>query len=253
MRNATVPLSNSGIRSTTADVYAWGIHDANDVSGGEDGMDVRDVGVQVQPKSFLCGSDTSGVCSAPDDRSLIFVINNYGISSNQSVNEFDILIDLQNDGRPDFFVVGVDFGAVTAGDDDGRFTSFIFDKDGNLVDLWVARAPMNGSTVELPTLASEIGLDPAVNSTRFNYAVNAFSRVPGNIVDTTAASSFRSHQPPVSTGDRIPLGPGASATLNVSVDRGKFAGTPQLGWLVVALDDANGDTQANEVPAGDVK
>jgi hypothetical protein len=253
MRNATVPLSNSGIRSTTADVYAWGIHDANDVSGGEDGMDVRDVGVQVQPKSFLCGSDTSGVCSAPDDRSLIFVINNYGISSNQSVNEFDILIDLQNDGRPDFFVVGVDFGAVTAGDDDGRFTSFIFDKDGNLVDLWVASAPMNGSTVELPTLASEIGLDPAVNSTRFNYAVNAFSRVPGNIVDTTAASSFRSHQPPVSTGDRIPLGPGASATLNVSVDRGKFAGTPQLGWLVVALDDANGDTQANEVPAGDVK
>jgi hypothetical protein len=195
MRNATVPLSNPGIHGTTADVYAWGIHDANDVSNaGEDSMDVRDVGVQVQPKSFLCGTSARGVCSAADDRSLIFVINNYGIASNPSVNEFDILIDLQNDGRPDFFVVGVDFGAVTAGTDDGRFTSFIFDKAGNLVDLWVASAPMNGSTVELPTLASEIGLDPAVNSTKFNYAVNAFSRVPGNIVDQTSAGSFRSRQ-----------------------------------------------------------
>jgi len=253
MRNATVPLSNTGVHGSTADVYAWGIHDNNDISGGEDSMDVRDVGVQAQPKSFLCGTDTSGVCSAADDRSLIFAINVYGQAANPAVSEFDVLIDLQNDGRPDFFVVGVDFGAVTAGTFDGRFTSFIFDRGGNLVDLWVARAPMNGSTVELPTLASEIGLDPAVNSTKFNYAVNAVSIVPENLVDTTAAASFRSHQPPVSTGQRIPLAPGGSATLDVSVDRGKFAGTPQLGWLVVALDDANGAAQADEVPAGDVK
>jgi minor extracellular serine protease Vpr len=250
MRNATVPLSNPGIHGSLADVYAWGIHDANDVSGGEDSMDVRDVGVQVQPKSFLCGDDTSGTCSAPDDRSLIFAINTYGAASNPSVNEFDVLIDLQNDGRPDFFVVGVDFGAVTADSFDGRFTSFIFDKDGNLLDLWIPAAPMNGSTVELATLASEIGLDPAVNSTRFRYAVNAFSIVPGGIVDQTPAGSFRSHEPPVSSGDQIPLAPGATATLNVSVDKGKFAGTPQLGWLIVGLDDANGAAQANEVPVG---
>ncbi len=250
VQNATVPLSNPGIHGSTADVYAWGIHDADDISGAEDSMDVRDVGVQVQPKSFLCGTSTSGVCSAANDRSLIFAINTYGIASNPAVNEFDVLIDLQNDGRPDFFVVGVDFGAVTAGAFDGRFTSFIFDSAGNLVDLWVASAPMNGSTVELPTLASEIGLDPAVNSTRFNYAVNAFSIVPGDLVDTTSAGSFRSHQPPVSSGDRISLAPGATATLNVSVDRGKFAGTPQLGWLVAALDDANGGAQADEVPIG---
>jgi hypothetical protein len=250
MRNATVPLSNPAIHGSLADVYAWGIHDANDVSGGEDSMDVRDVGVQAQPKSFLCGAATTGVCSAPDDRSLIFAINTYGTASNPAVNEFDVLIDLQSDGRPDFFVVGVDFGAVTAGSFDGRFTSFIFDKDGNLVDLWIPAAPMNGSTVELATLASEIGLDPAVNSTKFRYAVNAFSIVPGALVDQTPVGSFRSHQPPVSSGDQIPLAPGATATLNVSVDKGKFAGTPQLGWLIVGLDDANGAAQANEVPVG---
>jgi subtilisin family serine protease len=251
--NATVPLSNSGIHSATADVYAWGIHDANDVTGAEDGMDVRNAGVQVQPKSFLCGGDTSGVCSKADDRSLVFAVNFYGTASNPAVSEIDIPIDLQNDGRPDFFVVGVDFGAVTAGSFDGRYASFIFDAAGNLVDLWVASAPLNGSTVLLPTLASEIGLDPAVNSTRFRYAVNAFSIVPENLVDTTSVAEFRSHQPPVSTGQQRTLAPGGSATLNVSVDRGKFAGSPQLGWLVVALDDANGGAQADEVPVGTLK
>ena len=247
---ATVPLSNSGIHKGTADVYAWGIHDANDVTGGEDSMDVRDVGVQVQSKDFLCGGDTTGVCGATDDRSLIFAINTYGQASNPSINEFDIAIDLQNNGKPDFFVVGADFGAVTTGSSDGRFASFIFDAKGNLIDLWVAVAPMNGSTLLLPALASEIGLDPAVNSTKFRYSVNAFSNVPGALVDTTAQASFRSHQPPVSTGDQVLLTPGANATLTVSVDKGKFSGTPQLGWLVIGLDNANGAAQANEIPVG---
>jgi minor extracellular serine protease Vpr len=248
--NATMPLSNPGIHSGTADVYAWGIHDDNDITGAEDSMDVRDVGVQVQPKSFLCGTSTSGVCSNPNDRSLVFAINTYGIASNPAVNEFDVAIDLQNDGRPDFFVVGADFGAKTAGSSDGRFTSFIFDKDGKLVDLWVAAAPMNGSTIELPTLASEIGLDPAVNSTKFNYAVKAFSLVPGGLVDSTSAGSFRVDQPPVSSGQQFALAPGGAGTFNVSVDRGKVSGSPQLGWLVAGLDDANGAAQADEVPVG---
>jgi minor extracellular serine protease Vpr len=251
--NATVPLSNAGIHSGTADVYAWGIHDAQDVSGAEGSMDVRDVGVQEQPKSFLCGTSTTGVCSNPNDSSLVFAINTYGQASNPSVNEFDVAIDTQNDGRPDFFVVGVDFGDVTAAAFSGQFASFIFDKAGNLVDLWVARAPMNGSTIELPTLASEIGLDPTVNSTRFNYWVNAFSIVPGDLVDTTSVASFRTDQPPVSSGQQIPLAPGAGSTLNVSVNFGKFAGSPQLGWLVSTQDDANGAAQADEIPVGSLK
>jgi minor extracellular serine protease Vpr len=247
---ATLPVSNAGIHGGTADVYAWGIHDANDVGGGEDAVDVRDVGVQVQPKAFLCGTDTTGVCSHADDRSLIFAVNVYGAASNPAISEIDIPIDLQSDGRPDYFVVGVDFGAVTAGAFSGQYASFIFDAAGNIVDLWVADAPMNGSTVLLPTLASEIGLDPAVNSTRFRYAVAAFSIVPGGIVDVTAAATFRSHQPPVSTGQQVPLAPGGSSVIPLWVDRGKQAGTPQLGWLVVGLDDANGTVQANEVPIG---
>jgi hypothetical protein len=46
------------------------------------------------------------------------------------------------------------------------------------------------------------------------------------------------------------VAPGGSTVIPLSVDRGKQAGTPQLGWLVVGLDDANGAAQANEVPIG---
>ena len=241
--SATVPLSNSGIHAGVADFYAWGINDANDIAGpADDPMDIRAAGVQALPGEALGGAAT--------DRSLVFAINGWGRWSNPSVNEFDIVIDLQNDNRPDFFVVGVDFGAVTTGTFDGRYASLIFDAAGNLINAWVADAPMNGSTVLLPTLASDIGLDPAVNSTRFRYAVAGFSIVPPALIDTTNVAEFRSHEPPVSTGQFVPLAPGASGNATVNVDRGKFAGSPQLGWMVVTQDDPNGAAQADLIPVG---
>jgi subtilisin family serine protease len=240
---ANVPLNNTGIRSGTADVYAWGINDANDVSSfSDDPMDIRAVGVQTFE---LPGGST--------DRLLVFAINGWGRWSNASVNEFDIAIDSKGNSAPEFFIVGVDFGAVTAGSFDGRFAAFVFDAAGNLLAARIAIAPMNGSTVLLPALASELGLDPAVNSTKFSYSVAGFSIVPGTLVDTTGVASFRSHQPPVSTGDFVTVGPGASGNFTVTADSGKNAGTPQLGWMVVTLDDANGTAQADLIPIGALK
>ncbi|MEX1357212.1 MAG: S8 family serine peptidase [Gaiellaceae bacterium] len=243
---ASVPLSNAGIHSGSASVYAWGIDDPNEAGlFSDDPMDIRAAGVQVLPGAVLGGADS--------DRTLLFAINTWGRHSNPSVSEYDILIDLQNDGRPDFFVVGVDLGAVLAGSFNGQFASFIFDAAGNLVNAWVATAPMNGSTIVLPTLASDIGLDPAVNSTRFRYSVNGFSLIPGGIVDTTGIGQFRSHEPPVSTGQSFTLAPGGTANATVSVDRGKFAAAPQLGWMFVSHDDANGAAQADLIPVGTLR
>jgi minor extracellular serine protease Vpr len=241
LRTTSTTLTNSGIHNGTADLYAWGITDPDDLNSAGDAVDVRSAGVQVLPGDFLGG--------AASDRSLQFVINLHGKWSNAAVTEFDIPIDLENDGQPEFFVVGVDFGAVTAGSFDGRVASFIFDAAGNLLNAWVAENPMNGSTIILPTLASDIGLSGA-GSTRFNYAVAAFGIVPEGPVDVTASASFSSHDPPVSTGDFITLNPGASQTLNLSVDKAKNAGTPQRGWLVATIDDANGGAQAHEIPIG---
>jgi minor extracellular serine protease Vpr len=246
MFSANVPLSNSGVHAGNASVFAWGINDANDVAGpSDDPMDIRAAGVQVLPGEVLGG--------AASDRTLMFAVNTFGRHSNPSVSEYDVLIDLQSDGRPDFFVVGVDFGAVTTGTFDGRFASLIFDAAGNLINAWVATAPMNGSTLILPTLASDIGLDPAVNSTRFRYSVNGFSIIPEGLVDTTGAGEFRSHDPAVSTGQSFDLAPGGSATATVTVDRGKFAGSQVLGWMFVSHDDANGAPQADLIPVGDLR
>jgi minor extracellular serine protease Vpr len=252
VRTRTVEVSNDGIHAGNADVYAWGISDPDDVSGAEDGMDVRAAGLQVLPREFLCGEDPPGECGTADDHSLVFAVNMYGRFSNPSVSEIDIPIDLQNDGKADFWVIGVDLGAVTAGSFDGRFASFVFDADFNILNAWVAIAPMNGSTLLLPTLASDIGLGTSKGSTRLNYAVGAFSTVPEGLVDVTQSASFRVDQPPVSTGDSVALAPGASETLSLSADKGKNAATPQLGWLVITTDDANGGAQADQIPIGNL-
>ena len=241
--SSSVTLTNNAIHAGTADLYSWGINDANDTTGGEDNFDVRDVGVQELPTEFLTGAPD------PADRSLVFAINTYGRWSNASVTEFDIAIDTKGNSDPEFFVVGVDFGALTTGDFDGRIASFILDAAGNLVDVWVPDAPMNGSTILLPTLASELGLQRG-GSTKFNYQVATFPVVPENLAgDITSVGKYRAFEPPVSSGDFLTLNPGESKTLNLKLDKGQFAGTTVLGWLVVSLDDPNGAAQAEEIPA----
>src|SRR5262249_31310831 len=124
--NASVNVTNSGGHTGDVELYSWGIHDAQDT--GLDEMDIRDVGVETIPAGALTSNP------APGDQGLVFVVNNYGRVSNASQNEFDIAIDLQNNGKPDFFVVGVDLGAVLTGSFNGQYGSFVIDaKTGNIV------------------------------------------------------------------------------------------------------------------------
>jgi hypothetical protein len=166
--NSSVQLTNNGVHAGTVDLYSWGIHDANDTSGGEDAYDVRDVGVQEQPTEFLTGTPNAA------DKSVIFAINTYGRWSNAATTEYDIAVDTKGNSAPEFFVVGVDFGFVTTGSFDGRIASFIFDPAGNIIDLWVPDAPMNGSTIELPALASQLGL--TTGSNKLSSAGGAFAQ-----------------------------------------------------------------------------
>jgi hypothetical protein len=241
-----VNLTNNGVHSGTADVYSWGIADPNDTAGGEDNFDVRDVGVQELPTEFLTGAPD------PNDRSLVFAINNYGRWSNASVTEFDIAINTNSTPEPEFTIVGADFGAITTGTFNGQIASFIVDAAGNIVDAWVPDAPMNGSTIELPTLASEIGMKGATN--KFTYTVQTFSIVPGGgLGDVTGVGTFGTlGKAPVSTGNFLTIAPGASSPLQLLVDKSKLQNTPVRGWLVVSLDDRNGAAQADEVPLGNL-
>jgi subtilisin family serine protease len=229
----SVNVTNSGVHSGTADFYAWGIHDANDL--GTAANDVRDVGVQTF-------SDGTGV----------FVVNTYNQVSTAATQEYDIAIDLQHNGKPDYFVVGADIGAVTAGAFDGRFGAFLFDaKTGARIGgVFGTESPMNSSTVEIPFSLAALGLH--AGNADFNYAVNAFS-VFGGAVDTTAWASYDAVNPGVSTGAFASLPVGGSAAIPLWADYDKLQSAPALGWLSVNVDDAGGAAQADEIPLGTIK
>ena len=236
----SLQVANTGVHSGNAELYTWGIHDAQDVAVTPVTMDVRDAGVQAVPGAAF-GLDDS-------DRGLVFVVNDYTPVTNQSLNEYDIAIDTNGDGQPEGFVIGVDLGIVLGGAFDGIPASFTVDAAGHVIDAFYADAPMNGSTLELPAVASELGIDAAHSA--FRYGVTGFSLLTG-AVDPTGAASFDAFSPALSSGDFAPLDPGASTTFDVTVDRSAFNQQRELGWLVVSLDNGDGAAQAQELPVTD--
>jgi minor extracellular serine protease Vpr len=236
--SATSPLTNSStVFAGTADVYAWGLSGPNTVSRLDDTEVVRAVGVQS-----LAGGATAS------DKTLVFAINTWGRWSTPSSNEFDVAIDTNADGKTDFFVVGFDLGQFLSGAWDGRYGSFTLDAAGNLIDAFLADAPMNGSTVELPTFASDLGLSSAKPT--FSYAVAGFSIENPSADFVPGTATFNAFAPTISTGQFLTIPAGTSATLGLTLDRHRFDTAPALGWMVVSLDDANGAPQADLVPVG---
>jgi hypothetical protein len=236
--STNVPLTNSGIHAGTADLYTWGIHDAQDQGAHE--WDVRDVGLQVLPGAALGSTDA--------DRSLVFLVNTYGSNANQTSVEYDIDVDTNGDGVVDYVVAGVDDGAVfAAGSFDGIMDSVIIDAHtGAIVDAFRADAPMNGSIVELPVLASDLGLSDGAGTV--TYALASFSELSAGM-DTTDSATLDVYHPAVSSGDFASLAPGASDSFTLTELNNAVKQTHALGWLVASVDDASGAAQADEIAA----
>jgi subtilisin family serine protease len=235
----TVSLRNKGIHDGTADVYAWGLYDKRDTAGI---ADMRGVGVQSQPGSF-CDP------SIPDtDRCLVFAINGWNRWSNAAAVEVDIAIDTNGDGAPDYFVVALDLGYVLTGAFDGIDASFTFSAAGDLVDAWYADAPMNGSIIELPALASDMGI--SADAPGFSYSAVALDLTTNTLDEVPGVAAFDAYAPSVSNGQFVLLGAGESATLNLTVDTALQATTPALGWMIVSLDNPNGSPQAAMILVG---
>jgi minor extracellular serine protease Vpr len=239
LAGTSVKLHNSGIHTGTADVYAWGIVDKDHTKGI---ASVRAVGVQSQLGSF-CDA------SIPDtDRCLVFAINGWHQWSNAAAAEFDIAIDTNGDGKTDFLVVALDDGAVFTGSFDGILDSFTFDASGNFIDAFYADAPMNGSVIELPALASDMGIMAAAPG--FSYSITGFDLNTGNVDAVPGKALFNAFAPSVSNGQFVTLASGKSASLPLSVDTALQKTAPALGWMVVSLDNRNGAAQAALIPVG---
>ena len=233
--SASLKVRNGGGHDGVADTYALGIQDVR--GDGADGMDVRAVGVQTMPGEVFG--------STADDRSLQFAINMYDRFATAAPHEVDVAVDTNADGEADYYVVGIDDGWLSAGAYDGLYLSVIFNaKTSDVVDAWLADAPLNGSTLLLPALASDLGLTGGAGS--FSYWVAAFDGFTGAADQTATSPAFDAYAPAQSTGDFVTV----PAKGKASIPAWFNAAAPAVkGWMVVSLDDRNGGSQADIVRA----
>ena len=235
--DANLRIRNGGIHDGFADLYAFG--DFDQPGDGTHGTDVRVTGVQALPAEILTGTPD------PGDRGIQFVINMWDRFSTPAPNEIDVAVDTNNDGEVDYYVVGIDEGALFADAFDGLYISVIFDADFNPIDAWLANAPLNGSTIILPALASDLGLTAGAGS--FSYSVAAFDGFTLTADETDASPVFDVFDPAQSTGDFVPVPSREKVTVPVWAKKSAIFHGDVKGWLVVTLDDANGRDQADIV------
>ena len=238
---AQVQLANTGLHAGTADVYAWGLADPRE---GASAADVRAIGVQAFASA---GSDD---VIPPGDYLLVFAVNTWNRWSNAAVNEFDIAIDTSEPGMYDYVLAVLDYGLVAEGEADGRAAGFVFRfSDGALIDAFFAEAPMDSSTMYVGVLASDLGLLGG-GSSRFQYAASAVSLEDATLDEVVGRAGFDPVTPALSQGDYIELAPGDYKGLPVAISIPDYRAQPNLGWLVVGLDNAPGPNQAVTVPLG---
>jgi minor extracellular serine protease Vpr len=210
----------------TADFYAWGLRGDHANLGS---IGLRAVGVQ----SF--SDPTFG-------QILQFAVNTFGRTSNPTSVIYDLFLDVDGDGVPDYDVEAADFGLLTTGVADGRMAVAVFNlatKRGVLEFL--ATAPTDGSTVLLPLVAKDVRISSA--NPRFSYVAQTTDLATGNVDTISTSARFNAFNNAVSTGAFVLLPPGASASVPMSIDRTEFARTPALGAMVVSLDNMTKDNE----------
>jgi minor extracellular serine protease Vpr len=226
--SGTVAVTNrSRAVAGTADFYAWGLR-GDHTSLGSIGL--RAVGVQ----SFA---------DPVNGQMLVFALNTFARSSNPVTNVYDVFLDVNGDGIPDYDVEAADLGLLTGtGSFTGEMAVAVFNlATGNGVLEFLAVAPTDGSTILLPLVAADVGITSA--NPRFTYTAQTFDGITGNVDAITTAAGFNAFNNAISTGAFVALAPGASANVPIAIDRNEFALTPALGTMVVSLENL---TKPNE-------
>ena len=240
--SATATVTNpTGAIAGNADFYAWGLSASSDSSNRPN--DVRAIGTQV------FSPDLTGLPS----QLLVFAVNTYNRWSNASQNEFDIYVDVDGDGVDDYIVVGADEGAVLAGDNNGILGSFVFStRSAGASIFFDATAPTDGSTAELPVLASQLCRtgEPCLSaaSPRITYHAVGFDLINGGSKVVSGSAKFNVFSPAISTGGFVSVAPGQKDTsTKIQVNSAEFAVTPPLGVMAVTLDNAAGAGEAQVI------
>ncbi|MDB6042139.1 MAG: hypothetical protein JWM63_690 [Gammaproteobacteria bacterium] len=230
---AKVALANVlGAITGNGDFYAWGLSGTRQ---GVTNFDTRAVGVQ------------SIVAADGSDSTLVFAVNTFERFSAPSPAEFDILVDVNGDGVPDFDVVGIDFGILSTGLFSGQYISAVVNlATGKVIPEFLADAPTDGSTVLLPVSASDLGITP--KNPRFAYTAQTTNLLDGTTGHLPGAAKFNAFTPAISNAMFVPVARNKVALTPVSIDPAEFAKTPALGLMVIVQDNPSGERQASLLP-----
>ncbi|MFO1541102.1 MAG: S8 family serine peptidase, partial [Chloroflexota bacterium] len=254
---STIRVTNRGVHKGFVDTYALGLEDGRDDFGA---VDLRAGGVQSIPAGVCTGEDD------PDDRCIVFALNVWERWDTPAAFELDVLVDLDADGTEDVIIAALDLGLL--GLDEGVLGAVAFDAVTlDVYAVWFAAGGTNGSTVLLPILASELGLSSGGDEA-FRYWANAWTIYDDDgtglfvdVMDTgqrEQTEAYGAHvnvfDPVLSQGDFRPLKPGASTTIELTLDPTRYDPIERAhkGWLVVSLDDAYGADQADIIPVGEL-
>jgi subtilisin family serine protease len=238
---ANVLLANrGGGLAGNGDFYAWGLSSKRQ---GIAYFDTRAVGVQALPLS-------------PNDSLLVFAINTFDRFSTASLGEFDVLIDVDGDGKPDFDLSGIDLGWFESRAATGEYVALVIDMHtGSVVAGYTADTPTDGSTVLLRVRASDLGLTPG--KPRFSYTEETFNIGDGTSAAMPGSASFNAFSPALSVpglwvypGFVMPVAPNTRASVPVVIDPKEWGKTPALGVMVVVEDNTSGSAQAELISVG---
>jgi minor extracellular serine protease Vpr len=220
--NAQLVRLDNGSKSVpgTADFYAWGLRGNNSNLGS---VGLRAVGVQ----SFV--DPAAG-------QILVFAVNTFARTSNPATTIYDLYVDVNGDGKPDYDIEAADLGLLTAGAASGQMVVAVFNlATGSGVLEFLATAPTDGTTVLMPLVAADIGITAA--NPRFSYIAQTTDLLTVKTDVTTSAASFNAFNSSISTGAFVTLAPGAKANVPLTINRTELQKTPALGQMVVSLDN----------------
>ena len=157
---------------------------------------------------------------------------------------------MDGDGADDYIVVGVDQGAVQTGTFNGIMGSFVFSTRSPGASInFLATAPTDRSIAEIAALTSQLcrAGEPCLNAAnpRITYHAVSFDLLNGGSLEVPGLAKFNVWSNAVSTGGFAVVAPGGSDTSNtIAVNSAEFAVTPAKGLMVVTLDNASGEPEA---------
>ena len=149
-----------------------------------------------------------------------------------------MLVDVNNDGTPDYDVEAADLGALQ-GRTSTAPTSLRSSRSRRATARinYLADAPTDSSTMILPVDFAQLCVagNPCLSSAgHFTYSVQALSVTDSTLDTTDMSATFNPNSSAVNTGMFDEVAPNASATETLSVNPTEQAASPALGWMVVS-------------------